>query len=158
MSTFQHAELGDRVGDRATFGDGVGDGFFQIDMLAGADGGERDQGVPVIRGGDGNGIDIVAGEQLPEIAVGRAILCTLRFIRLRLGGVRRLAVHVAHRDQAGFRQSGPGACVEAGTLSAHANDGEVETPRQYCGGLQDGGETRRGTLRWRWIGGESSGA
>ena len=54
----------------APFENVVGDGFFDIDVLAGLTGSDGDQGVPVIGGGGGHGIDVFILQHLVQIGIG----------------------------------------------------------------------------------------
>lgn len=55
------------VAHGAAFGDAGGEGLFDIDVLAGLEGGDRGQGVPVVRRADETGVDIVPLNHAPEI-------------------------------------------------------------------------------------------
>jgi hypothetical protein len=52
--------------------DVVRERFFAVHILASIQGGDGDDGVPVIRRGDDDGVDVLAGEELAEVAVGLA--------------------------------------------------------------------------------------
>ena len=54
--------------------DGVGEGFFAVDVLAGGGGGHGDEGVPVVGRGDDDGIDVRARQEFAEIVVDGAAL------------------------------------------------------------------------------------
>jgi hypothetical protein len=70
------AGLGDDLGgfgeiaELAGFGDGVGERFFAVDVFACGDGGFADGCVPVVRGGDDDGVDVWGGEELVEVGEG----------------------------------------------------------------------------------------
>jgi hypothetical protein len=117
------------IHQRTAFRDGVGHGFFQIDVLAGADRRQRDERVPVVGHGDRDGVDVIACEQLAEIPVGGAVFVALGGIRPRLGGGACLAVHIADGHQPGFRQAGPGARMITSALIAQTDHAETESPR-----------------------------
>ena len=59
----------DSIADGAAFGDAVGERFFAVDVLARLCSGYGDKGVPVVGGADGDGVDVIAGEQVPEVTV-----------------------------------------------------------------------------------------
>jgi hypothetical protein len=53
----------------SAFPDGVADGFFDIDIFAGFAAPDGEQGVPVVGGGDDDGVDILAVEEVADILV-----------------------------------------------------------------------------------------
>ena len=55
------------------FGDGVRHGLLAVDVLAGLHGGDGDGRVPVVGGGDQDGVDVLAVEHLPIVARGRRV-------------------------------------------------------------------------------------
>ena len=59
----------DGVGERAAFGDGQRRGLLQVDVLAGADGVDGDERVPVVGGADDDGVDVLVGEELVIVGV-----------------------------------------------------------------------------------------
>lgn len=68
--------VADRLHDGDGFLDVVGEGFFAVDVLAGAEGGDGDDGVPVIRGGDADRVDVLAGDDFAEVCgIGAALPC-----------------------------------------------------------------------------------
>ena len=79
-------------------GDGQRQGLLAIDVAARLHRGDRGQGVPVVDRADGDGVEVVAGEQLAEVAVGGAValLSVLDDLRPRLAAV---GIEVAHRDE-----------------------------------------------------------
>ena len=62
----------DLLVDGLALGEEVGDGLLAVDVLAVAQGLEGAEGVPVVGGGDDDGIDVVAGAELAEVGVGVA--------------------------------------------------------------------------------------
>ena len=51
------------------FGEVEAHGFFEVDVFAGADGGQGGEDMPVIGRGDEDGVEVFAGEQLAEVVV-----------------------------------------------------------------------------------------
>lgn len=47
--------------------------FLDVDILAGTGGEDTDRNVPVIRGGDVDGIDIILGKEFAEVGVGLSL-------------------------------------------------------------------------------------
>ena len=62
------ARLVDLVAERPTLRNRQRGGLLQVDVLARADGVDRDQGVPVIGRADDDGVDILVGEQVTVVA------------------------------------------------------------------------------------------
>ncbi len=115
---------------------GVGDRFFQIDILAGTDRRQGEQRMPMVWRGDRDSVDVRTREQFAEVMIGGAGILALRGIGVRLGLFHLRAVDIAYGDQTGFRQSGPSPCV-AGTLSAGANHPDVQPGGRWgTGGAQ----------------------
>ena len=56
------------------FGEVEAHGLFEVNVLAGADGGQGGEHVPVIGGGDEDGVEVLAGDQFAEVVVGGAVL------------------------------------------------------------------------------------
>ena len=69
------ADLDDALGfggdldHAATFGNGEGEGLFDVDVLAGATGVDHHEGVPMVRGGDGDGINVFVFEELAVVFI-----------------------------------------------------------------------------------------
>jgi hypothetical protein len=59
----------DGLGQAAAFVDGEGEGFLGVDILAGVSGGEVDEGMPVIRSGLDDDVNIGPFEEFAEVAV-----------------------------------------------------------------------------------------
>ena len=55
----------------SAFPDVMGAGFFHVDMLSGLAGPYREKGMPMIRGGGGDGVDVLVLEDAAEIVFGR---------------------------------------------------------------------------------------
>ena len=64
--------LANGVTHEAAFSDGEGEGLFAVDVFAGAGGCDGLEGVPVVGGGDLDGVDVWAGEKVAEVFVGGA--------------------------------------------------------------------------------------
>ena len=89
--------------------DVVGERLLAVDVLARAQGGQGDDGVPVVRGGDADGVDVVARQEFAEVLVGRAAVLGLPrsvgvepahgFLRIVAPG----GVHVADRQHLGVQ-------------------------------------------------------
>ena len=47
--------------------DGEGERIFAVDVFTSACGGENGDGMPVVGGGDEDGVDIIAGDELAEM-------------------------------------------------------------------------------------------
>ena len=64
----------DFLPQRPVFGQVRAHRLFQVNVLAGADGCQRGQDVPMIGRGDEASIDVLAGDQLAEVAISGAVL------------------------------------------------------------------------------------
>jgi hypothetical protein len=95
------------IGDGTTLGNRVGDWFFQIDMFSRADGSQSQQRVPVIRRGDGYGIDIFARKKLAEILIGRTGALALDRLRLFSRRGSTSTMHIAYGDELRLRIFSP---------------------------------------------------
>ena len=111
--------------------DVVGEGLLAVDVLARPQGGQRDDGVPVIRGGDAHRVDVLAGEELAEVAVGRTSRQAGRgkgrvvLVHPLPGGLAPRRVHVADRDDLDVLvQEG---VEQPPRLDAHADESDSET-------------------------------
>ena len=78
--------------------DVVGQRFLAIDILAAAQRRERRDGVPVVRGGNADRVNILAVDDLTKIIVGRAVLVPVALIHLLLGVVAAGGIHIADRE------------------------------------------------------------
>ena len=65
----------DRLDHGLLLADVVAERFFAVDVLAGAEGFDRGDGVPVIGGADEDGINVLVFEKFPEIGVDLAGRC-----------------------------------------------------------------------------------
>lgn len=59
--------------DGLLLGDGAGEGFLAVDVFALLCGFNGDDAVPVVREGEHDGVDVLAGHQLPVVVVGLAV-------------------------------------------------------------------------------------
>jgi hypothetical protein len=81
----------------------VRQGLLAVDVLAGAEGRQRDDGVPVVGRGDADGLNILAVDDLAEVVVGRTRglrpgPLTVELIDARLGRGAARGIHVADRQ------------------------------------------------------------
>lgn len=117
--------LTDGSAEELVFGDSQAHGFFQVDVLAGAGGGDRHRDVPMVRGGDEHGVDVGSFEDLAEVVAGGA------------GGVAVMAmdavtglVSVAEEDIADGGDAGLGdgedTAHDALALGADADGGDLD--------------------------------
>ncbi len=97
----------DRVAEGPALGDREGGRLLQVDVLAGLDGRDRRKGVPVVRGADEDGVDVLAREQLPVVEVapdaveGLARLLRVVAVHEDLRVLHPPAVEVAHGHDLG---------------------------------------------------------
>lgn len=85
------------VDDGPTLFDGEGEGLFAVDMLAGFTGIDGDAGVPVVRGGDDDRVDVLVVEDAAIIPNGNGRL-SVRFLHPVGGLGEALAVDIADGD------------------------------------------------------------
>ena len=76
------AGAAERLGQLEALGDVLGAGLLAIDVLAGIGGEAGGGGVPVGAGGDEDGVNVAAGQQLAQIAVRGAVLVAVFGVRL----------------------------------------------------------------------------
>jgi len=101
------------VHELAAFPDVVGDGFLDVNILARLHGPDGSEGMPVIGRGDGDDVDVLVFEHLPDVGVSGD------FDALLVLGIHALAedgvVHVAEGGEtdAGILQAAEGADVRA---------------------------------------------
>jgi hypothetical protein len=78
--------------------DVVGNGLFQIDILAGLAGPHAHERMPMIGSGDGDNIDVFIIEHFPEVLVA----CDESFLILKFAhaSCEHVVVHIAERDDA----------------------------------------------------------
>lgn len=125
------------VGEFTAFPDVVGDGLFDVDVLAVRGGGEGDESVGVVASGDGDGIDVLAFTELAVVGEGFDLDVVLRerFLFARqLGGV-----DVAEGGEGGAGVGFDG--VDVGTTAAFdADHGDTEFSIGSDGGGMGGEE------------------
>ena len=111
--------------DHGAFGGVVAAGLLDVDVLAGLYAGDGHGGVPVVGRGDGDGVDIVGGEDLAEVLLGLwsvaqvflgAVGVLLEDVALDITDVGDLCVFSVGLEGG---EMGVGAAVEA-------DDGEVD--------------------------------
>jgi len=82
--------------NRSPFGHSVGQRFFAENILAGIEGSDAGQGMPVIRRGHNHGGNIGARHQLPEISVSFAVLIPVLAVNKSLALLPVLRIHIAN--------------------------------------------------------------
>ena len=88
--------------------DVVGERLFAIDILAGVQCGDGDEGMPVVRCGDDDGVDILALQQLAEIGISltafeaRLLVLAVTFFDRLFGKFTAVRVHIADGDDLDF--------------------------------------------------------
>ena len=115
----------------------VRDRFLDVDVLARLAGPDRGQGVPVVRGGDGDGGDVLVLQHLADVLDdARRLLLALvdRFQRVGHVGV----VDLADGDDVHVVEDGE-AADEVTAAAADAHDGEVDAFVGLLGGARGGG-------------------
>ena len=116
--------LAGRLDHGAAFLDGEADGLLDIDVLAGLAGPDGLQSVPVIRRGDGDGVDVLVLNQLAEVDFGfRAV--ALEFLDLGDAGREKAFVDVTQMADADVRNAGELVVVRLATRG-DADDGQVD--------------------------------
>ena len=115
-----HARPARRLGDGAGLPEGVGEGLLDVDVLAGGDGGHGGDGVGVIGGADGAGVDVLRllVEHLPEVLVARRLGVGVE------GAAGPLVVDITQRDDI-RAELGEGGDV-APSHAAGTDAGEVD--------------------------------
>ncbi len=79
----------DRVAEGPALGDRERGRLLEVDVLAGLDGGDRGERVPVIRCADEDGVHVLVRQQLPVVGIGRDAI---------VGPARLLRVVAVHED------------------------------------------------------------
>ncbi len=127
-------------GELASFPDGVGDWFFDVDVFPGLCGPDGSEGVPVVRGGNHHGVDVLVLKEAADIAVGCDGLSRVVWILLEYGFAvcDAFCVNVTQGNE---------ACVfgvesvfkDAWAASADADSGDADgivgalCPQEGCG-------------------------
>ena len=116
--------------DGLAFGEEVSDGFFAIDVFAGAEGAEGGEGVPVVGCAHDHGIDVLPLGDFAKIIDGVDAFeragggfFGVAFLNLRLRGVAAALVRITNGEGLDFRRVHDGAEV-AIALAAAADQAE----------------------------------
>ena len=88
----------DGVAESPALAQVVGQRLLAVDVEPGAQGRDGQDGVPVVGDGDGDGVEVLAEVELPEIVVSRAGLVAVLLVDHVLGHGQRLLVEVADGD------------------------------------------------------------
>ena len=124
------AGAADRLGQREALGDVLGAGFFAVNVLAGV--GREDGGgdVPVGPGGDEDGLDIAAGQQLAQVAVRGAVVVAVFGISPPLDrrAARFLDIAHGHELHVGFLEE------TAQVVGAPVADADAAQDDAFAGG------------------------
>jgi hypothetical protein len=108
-------------------GDGEAAGLLAVDVLARSRRQDRGRGVPAVAGGDEHGVDVAPGQQLVEVAVGRAVLVLVMPVHELLTRVAAAGLHVANRQAVHVGQ--PEHRLEVvGAARADPDDAEGDAP------------------------------
>ena len=100
----------------------MGNGLLNIDILAGLHGPDGAEGVPVVRRGDGDGVDVLAFEQASDVFAGLdgdALVRPLLFLSTEDG-----VIDIAQAGDAGAFDAGETLEVIT-AASAEADDGDA---------------------------------
>ena len=126
--------------------------LLAIDVLAGAQRGQRDDRVPVVGRGDANRVNVLAGDEVGKIVVSGAVAVAMEFVHFLLGVVPADGVHVAHRQHA--RVLPEKIIQQAARLNAQADKAHGQARaggrlrRPNAGGQEEGRRRRhRGGLK-----------
>lgn len=103
----------------------VGDGFFDVDVLAHGGGGEGDEGVGVVAGGDGDGVDLGVFTDLAVVGVGFEAGEFVAFFEVFGAAGDLVGVDIAQSDEAGFFVRDDGVDV-GGAPAFDADDDDAE--------------------------------
>jgi hypothetical protein len=108
----------------AAFPNVMGDWLFQIDIAPTLHRPNGTEGVPMIRGGDGYGVDVLGFEQFPDVPIALHFSAGFLTHFLHLP-VQNFLIHITEADQPGTLHAGEGADVAA-SASAKADDGDAD--------------------------------
>ena len=125
------ARAAEGLGQDQALGDVLRAGLLAIDVLAGVGRQHRGRGVPVRAGGDQHGVDVVAGQQLAEVAVGGAVRVAVLRVDHLLDRLAALGLHVAdgHEPDVGLLQEAA-QVVAAAVADADAADDDLFARRR----------------------------
>ena len=128
----------------AAFGHAMADRFFAIDVLASLGRGDAGEGVPMIRRGDDDGIDVLAREQFPKInesgatfvsSVGRC--AGIMILHHLQGGIAAGGIDIADCNHADFLAL-KATAHQAAALNSEADATYVNLAVRRCfGGADD---------------------
>ena len=93
------AGAAERLRQRQALGDVLRAGLLAIHVLAGLGRQDRGRGVPVRPGGDQHRVDIAAGQQFAQVAIGRAVLVAVLGVGHFLDRLAARGLDVANRDK-----------------------------------------------------------
>ena len=113
----------DRLGQLLAQGDGYPARLLTVDVLARLRRQHRRRGVPAVAGRDQDGVDVLAVEQLPEVAEHDAVLVSIVLVHHRLAGVAAARLHVGDGHAMHVGQFEHGAQI-VGASWAEADDPE----------------------------------
>lgn len=132
------------------FVDGLGEGFFAVDILASFGGENADEGVPMVGGGHDDGVDVGPGQEVAEVGVGGADLGAVgsAFLGVVLfdgiaGVVPALGIDVADGDD-GHVGAVETVSEEVSALGTVADEAEVDFLGGRHLGAPDAGREERG--------------
>ena len=77
--------------------------FLHVNVLAGADGRQRGQDVPVIGCRDEESVDVFPGDNLAEVAISGAIVVLIALVDRRASLFELVLFHIAHSHNLGVR-------------------------------------------------------
>ena len=104
------------------FADRVAERLFQVDVLAGAAGGDHRQHVPLLVGGDDDRVDVLVLEQLAVVAVGGDAVAAGEFAALS----EVLGVHVADGGESSSGQAEESGNEQAAAARAAADQAQID--------------------------------
>jgi hypothetical protein len=142
----------DRLHDLDGLVNVVGERLLAVDVLAGPQGGEGDDRVPVVGRRDHDGVDVLSGDELAEVVVGPAAgepgrgPRRVELVHPRPGGLTTGRVDVADGDDAHalLVEKGP---QEAPRLDAHPDEADAEPVARRGAGRPDSGGQDEGYRR-----------
>jgi hypothetical protein len=116
-----HIVLLDCRNDRLSLREGMGHGLLAIDVLLVVGRLDATLGMPVIRGGYTDCIDLLISEKLPEVAVALAVIVLVALVDLVLGMSHVVIVNITDSHDLGILIAHEGAHIAA----PHAADPDV---------------------------------
>ena len=123
----------------------MGQRFFAVDILAGVDSFDRLDGMPMIRRGDANGVDVLAINDLAIVVVRLAVLVLVTLVGAITGGVAAGGVTVGNRN-GNHVGIGHKPVLQPAVLNPHADESNGDFVVGLHLGRQDAGwQDERGT-------------